>query len=119
MRAILGRGRGGPWLFFCRSRELFVSKRVWWFLFEGDELGDFGQYFALEFSCSAYDYWDGVDICFHCVMVLKGLFKRLVDIVNVVYDFLYVSVSGFFAFDELALSSSLVSRVFDEFVVGP
>jgi len=27
--------------FFCRSRELFVGKSVWRFLFEGDKLGDF------------------------------------------------------------------------------
>ena len=52
-------------------------------------------------------------------MVLKGLFKRLVDGVNVVYDFLYISVSGVFAFEELELSSPLVGRVFDEFAVGP
>ena len=26
--------------YFCRSRELFVGKSVWRFLFEGDELGN-------------------------------------------------------------------------------
>ena len=52
-------------------------------------------------------------------MVLEGLFQRLVDGVDMVYDFLHVSVSGVIAFDELKLSSSLVGRVFDEFAVGP
>ena len=52
-------------------------------------------------------------------MVLEGLFKRLVDVVDEVYDFLHVSVHGVFAFDKLELSSSLVGRVFDEFAVGP
>ena len=52
-------------------------------------------------------------------MVLKGLFERLVDGVDVVYDFLYVSVSGVFAFDKLDLSSSFVGRVFDKFAAEP
>ena len=34
-----------------------------------------------------------------------------------VYDFLYVSVGGEFAFDNLELSSSFVGGVFDEFAV--
>ena len=63
LRAILGRGRGGPWLFFCRSWELFVSKSVWRFLFEGDELSDFCKGFDVECSCSAYDYGDDFDAC--------------------------------------------------------
>ena len=52
-------------------------------------------------------------------MVLEGLFKRLVDGVDVVYDFLHVSISGVFAFDELELSFSLVGRVSDRFAVWP
>jgi len=36
-----------------------------------------------------------------------------------VYDFLYVSVSGVFAFNDMELSSPLVGRVFDEFAAGP
>jgi hypothetical protein len=52
-------------------------------------------------------------------MVLGGLFKRLVDGVDEVCDFLHISISGVFAFDELELSLSLVGRVFDEFAVGP
>jgi len=43
VRDILGCERGGPWFFFCRSRELFASKSVWRFLFEGDELDDFSS----------------------------------------------------------------------------
>ena len=54
----------GHGYFFCSSRELFVSKSVWLFLFEGDELGDFCQGFDVKCSCSAYDYRDNVDICF-------------------------------------------------------
>ena len=34
-------------------------------------------------------------------MVLEGLFKRIVDDVDMVSDFLHVFVSGVFAFDEL------------------
>ncbi len=52
-------------------------------------------------------------------MVLEGLFKWLVDGVDVVYNFLNAPISGVFAFDELEFSSSLVGRVFDEFAVGP
>ena len=52
-------------------------------------------------------------------MVLKGLFKRLIDGVDVVYGFLYVAVSGVFAFDKLELCSSFVGRVFDESAIGP
>ena len=52
-------------------------------------------------------------------MALKSLFKRLIYGADVVYDFLYVSVGGVFAFNKLELSSSFVGRVFNEFVVGP
>ena len=104
---------------FCRPRALFVGKSVWWFLFEGDELGDFCQGFHVEYSYYAYNDGDDVDICFQCAMVLEGLFERLVDGVDVVYDFLHVSVSGVFTFDELELSSSFAGRVFDKFAVGP
>ena len=51
-------------------------------------------------------------------MMLEGLFKRLVDGVDVVYNFWNVPISGVFAFDELELSSSLVGRVFDKFEAG-
>ena len=44
-------------------------------------------------------------------MVLEGLLKRLEDGVDVVYNFVHVSVRGVFAFDELELSFSLVGRV--------
>jgi hypothetical protein len=47
------------------------------------------------------------------------LFERLIDDVDVVYDFLYVSVGGVFAFDKLDLSSSFIDRVFNEFTAGP
>jgi hypothetical protein len=50
-------------IFLCWSRELSVGKSGWWFLCEGDELGDFCQGFNVECSCSAYDYWDDFDIC--------------------------------------------------------
>ena len=50
--------------FFCRPSELFVSKSVWRFLFEGDELGDFCKGFDVECYRSAYDYGDYFDICF-------------------------------------------------------
>ena len=50
-------------------------------------------------------------------MALKSLFKRFIDGVDVVYDFLYVSVGGVFVFDKLELSSSFVDRVFNEFAV--
>ncbi len=49
--------------------------------------------------------------------MLEGLFERLIDGVDVVYDFLYVSVGGVFAFNKLKLSSSFIDRVFDEFAV--
>jgi len=69
----------GHVLFFCRSRELFVGKSVWRFLFEGDELGDFCKGFDVKCSYYVDDYWDNVYICFECAMVLEGLFKQLVD----------------------------------------
>ena len=50
---------------------------------------------------------------------MKSLFERLIDGVDVIYDFLYVSVGGVFAFDKFELSSSFVGRVFNEFAVGP
>ena len=90
-----------------------------WFLCEGDELGDFCQGFDVECYYSVYDYWDDFDICFWCAMALKSLFKRLIDGVDVVYDFLYVFVGGVFAFNKLELSSSFVGMVFNEFAVGP
>ena len=49
---------------FCWSRELIVGESVWWFLCEGDELGDFYQGFDVECAYSAYDYWYDFDICF-------------------------------------------------------
>ena len=49
----------------------------------------------------------------------EGLFKRLVDGVDVVYYFKNVPISGVFAFNELEFSSSLVGRVSNEFAVGP
>ena len=52
-------------------------------------------------------------------MAMKSLFKRVIDGVDVVYDFLYVSFGGVFAFDKLELSSSFLGRVFNEFTVGP
>ena len=52
-------------------------------------------------------------------MMLEGLFKRLVDGVDVVYNFLIVPISGVFAFDDLELSSFLGCRVSDKFAVGP
>ena len=52
-------------------------------------------------------------------MGLESLFKRFVDDVDVVYNFLNVPISGVFVFDELELSSSLVGRLSDEFAVGP
>ena len=52
-------------------------------------------------------------------MMLEGLFKRLVDGMDVIYNFWDVPISGVFAFDELKLSSSLVGRVSNEFTVGP
>ena len=52
-------------------------------------------------------------------MDLESLFKRFVDDVDVVYDLLCVPISEVFAFDELELSSSLKSRISDEFTVGP
>ena len=52
-------------------------------------------------------------------MILEGLFKRLVDCVDVVYNFSNVRICGVFAFNELELSSSLLGRVSDEFPVGP
>ena len=56
------RGRGGPWLFFCGSREMFVSESVWRFLFEGYELGNFCKGFDVEWSGSAYDYGNYSDV---------------------------------------------------------
>ncbi len=47
------------------------------------------------------------------------MFERLIDGVDVVYGFLYVSVGGVFTFDKLEMSSSFVGRVFNEFAVGP
>jgi hypothetical protein len=47
------------------------------------------------------------------------LLERLIDDVDMVYDFLYISVGGVAAFDKLELSSSFVGRVFNEFAVGP
>lgn len=55
LEPFLGVDVEGHDFFCCRTRELFVSKSVWWFLFEGDELGDFCQGFYVECSCSAYD----------------------------------------------------------------
>jgi len=52
-------------------------------------------------------------------MVLEGLFKRLEDGVDVVDDFLHVSITRLFAFDELELSFSLIGRVYDELAAGP
>ena len=52
-------------------------------------------------------------------MMLEGLFKRLIDGVDVVYDFWNVPISGVFAFDDLKFSFSLVCRVSNEFAVGP
>ncbi len=64
MRAILVRGRGESWLFFCWSWELFIGECVWRFLFEGDELGNFCECFDVERSRPAYEYWDyyGIDL---------------------------------------------------------
>ena len=50
---------------------------------------------------------------------MKSLFERLIDGVDVVYDFLYVSVGEVFTFDKLELSSSFVGRAFNEFAVRP
>lgn len=50
-------------------------------------------------------------------MVLKGLFKRLVDGVDVACDFLNVFFRGVSAFDKMEFSSFLVGRVFVEFAV--
>jgi len=50
--------------FLCASRELFVSKSVWRFLFEGVELDHFCKGFDVECSCFAYDYGDSFDIYF-------------------------------------------------------
>ena len=47
----------------------------------------------------------------------EGLFKWLVDGVDVVYDFWNVPISRVFTFNELKFSSSLVGRVCDEFAV--
>ena len=52
-------------------------------------------------------------------MMLEGLFKRLIDGVDVVYDFWNVPIRGVSAFNELEFSSSLVCRVSDEFAAGP
>jgi hypothetical protein len=43
------RGRGGPLLFVCGSRELFVSENVWRFFFKGYELGDSVRVFTFNF----------------------------------------------------------------------
>ncbi len=50
---------------------------------------------------------------------MEGLFKRLVDGVDVVYDFWDVPICGVFAFNESEFSSSLVGRVSEQFTVGP
>ena len=52
-------------------------------------------------------------------MTLESLFNRLVDNVDVVYNFWNVPIRGVFAFDDLELSSSLIGRVSNEFAVGP
>ena len=119
MRSFLARGRGGPWLFFCRYRELFVSESVWRVFFKGYELGDFCECFDVECSGNAYVYVNYFDACFQYAVGLESLFKRFVDSVDVVYDLLRVPISGVFAFDELKLSSSLEGRVSNELDVGP
>ena len=48
---------------FCfRSLELFVGQSVWWFLFEGDKLGNFCECFDVERPRPASDYWDYYDV---------------------------------------------------------
>ena len=49
---------------FFGSRELFVIKSVWRFLFGGDELGDVYKGFYVECFGSAYDYVNSFDIYF-------------------------------------------------------
>ena len=45
-------------IYLCMSRELFVGKSVWRFLFEEDELGDFCKVFDVKCACSPSDYGD-------------------------------------------------------------
>ncbi len=58
------RGRGGPWLFFCGSKELLASESIWRFPLEVYELGYFCKGFDVGFSGSVYDYGDYFDVCF-------------------------------------------------------
>ena len=51
--------------------------------------------------------------------MLKGLFKRLADCVDVVSNSFNVLICGVFAFDELELSSSLVGRSLMSLPLGP
>ena len=53
----------GHGCFLCGSRELFVGKSVWRFLFVGYELGDFCKGFDVECSVSAYNHGDYFDVC--------------------------------------------------------
>ena len=62
VRAIIVRGRGGPWLIFCWSWELFIGECVWWFLFEEYELGYFCECFDIERSRPTYNDWDYYDV---------------------------------------------------------
>ena len=58
-------------------------------------------------------------MCFECPMSLEGLFKRIVDGVDVVHNFSNVPISGVFAFYELELSPSWAVMVSDDVAVGP
>ena len=44
--------------------SFFVGEIVWWYLFEGYELGDFYKSLDVECSISAYDYGNYFDVCF-------------------------------------------------------
>jgi hypothetical protein len=49
-------------IFLRESRELFIGESVWWFLVEGDELGNLYKSLHVERSSYAYHNWDYFDV---------------------------------------------------------
>ncbi len=60
------------------------------------------------------DDGNNFDVCFKVALGFKVYSKRLVDVVDMIYRFLYICIGGVLALNDLFLSSVLLCGVFDK-----